>query len=226
MPPIASSPAPTRQASPLRYLAVVLLGLGGLGALTGYLVCGDRKSPSAGARAMASDRLAGLRPMTSGRVPKLRLARPQKVPALGHTGDPPPPELLPPRERLAPLITMYGEFFDAVGLEATEMRELRRLLFQAHQFVLRAQPQAGQPAQPEGELPRRRAQALALFQKELENTLRPDQAERVMAHPFVKELLNWNEPFFESDARGLASVRADLMSREAKGATYIPEPLE
>jgi hypothetical protein len=61
---------------------VVALGLAAVGALGGYVMCGDRKTPSAGGQAMASnlasDRLAGLRPMTSGRVPKLKVVRPQR----------------------------------------------------------------------------------------------------------------------------------------------------
>jgi hypothetical protein len=211
-----------------------VLGIAGaLGAvflLGGYVICGDR-DPSASAepqpQAAVNDRLAGLRPVTSGRVPKLRPARPEKPPALARapeTTPPPPAPSSDPKERMAPLVSLYSNLFEVSGLDPTEMRELRKMLHEAHEWVLKPSPVAGALL---GNRPSaKREQALALLQKNLSEAIRPEQVERVIAHSFVLELLSWNEPFFESDARGLVSVRADVMPREAPGATYLPESAE
>jgi hypothetical protein len=225
VPPIGSQPAPPQTASPARTLTFVMLGLAGVLLLGGYLMCGDRSPSSSAAQQAqenASDRLAGLRPMTSGRVPKLRTARPERPPTLVRPAEqPPPPNLTSPKERMAPLVAMYGDFYEATGLDATEMRELRRLLYQAHQWVLKPGPAAGKLL---GNNPSaKRTQAMALLQAQLSDTIRPEQVERVMNHSFLQELLSWNEPFFESDARGLVNVRADVMPPEAPGAAHVPE---
>jgi hypothetical protein len=193
---------------PFAVVAVALVAAGLW--LRGYLL-GDGQSDAAQARAPA-ERTADPpgprhRALGSGRVPKLRVARPaaaSPAPAVAAPG-----RTLTPRARLAPLIALYGEFLEETALDVTSQREVRRMLHLAHESVLRGEQLAAQRLGEVGSAPGRRQRALLELEREVREGM-PDQAERVLAHPFIQELLAWNEPLFESTPRGVVNLREDL----------------
>jgi hypothetical protein len=145
----------------------------------------------------------------------------------GGVGQPPPPaDPQPPRAQAAgggrpgagPRLPR-GPAGDAAPardrpvppqLDASSQREVRRLLHRAHESVLLTEQLAAQNLAERGSPKGTRERALRELEGELANEVRPEEAERVLAHPFVQELLAWNEPLFEADPRGLVNLRKDL----------------
>jgi hypothetical protein len=187
-------------------VVVGLLGLGAVALWLGSAFLGDRSA----AEPAASDS-PRLRPIRSHRVPKLRVAA-APAPAHGFPAAPPatPPQLVTARSRLAPLLSHYRTFLEETQLDASSQREVRRLLHRAHESVLLTEQLAAQNLAERGSPKGTRERALRELEGELANEVRPEEAERVLAHPFVQELLAWNEPLFEANPRGVVNVRADL----------------
>jgi hypothetical protein len=187
-------------------VVVGLLGLGAVGLLLGSLVLGDR---SAAEPAVSDGRRQ--RPLRSHRVPKLRVAA-SPAPAHGFPAAQAaaPPQLVTVRSRLAPLLSQYRSFLEETELDTSSQREVRRLLHQAQESVLLTEQLAAQNLAERGSPKGTRERALRDLERELASQVRPEEAERVLAHPFVQELLAWNEPLFEASPRGVVNVRADL----------------
>lgn len=201
---------PSRTRTPRRAVALVAVAAVALGAavlLLGSLFGGDRSVAEADPATAARHR-----PIRNHRVPRLRV--PGSTPASAH-GVPappsaPPPQLLPARTRLAPLMSLYNEFLEVTELDASAQREVRRILHLAQQNLLRSEELAAQNLAESGSPQGRRERALRDLERELEVQVRPEEAERILAHRFVQELLAWNEPLFEADPRGLVNLREDL----------------
>jgi hypothetical protein len=187
-------------------VVVGLLGLGAVVLWLGSAFLGDRSA----SEPAASDSPRH-RPIRSHRVPKLRVAA-APAPAHGFPVAPPvtPPQLVTARSRLAPLLSHYRSFLEETQLDTSSQREVRRLLHQAHESVLLTEQLAAQNLAERGSPKGTRERALRELEAELANEVRPEEAERVLAHPFVQELLAWNEPLFEANPRGVVNVRADL----------------
>jgi hypothetical protein len=187
---------------------VAAAGLGAVALLLGSLFGDDGASAEPGSESTASARHRIVR-----RVPKLRVAGTQ-APAAAHgfaAPQPvPPPQLLPARTRLAPLLSVYQRFLDDTQMDPSSLRELRRILHGAHQKSLRDEPLAAQNLAESGSARARREKALRDLEVELQGQIRPEEVERVMAHPFVQELLASNEPLFQANRRGIVNVRDDL----------------
>jgi hypothetical protein len=188
---------------------VVAAGLAAVALLLSSLFGDDGAAAGAGSEsATATARHRAVR-----RVPKLRVAGTQ--PPGGAHGFPapqavPPPQLLPAKTRLAPLLSFYQRFLDDTQMDPSSLRELRRILHGAHQRSLRNEQLAAQNLGESGSAQARREKALRDLEVELQGQIRPEEVERVMAHPFVPELLASNEPLFQANRRGIVNVRDDL----------------
>jgi hypothetical protein len=187
---------------------VAAAGLGAVALLLGSLFGDDGASAEPGPESTASARHRTVR-----KVPKLRVAGTQAAAAAHGFPAPqpvPPPQLLPARTRLAPLLSVYQRFLDDTQMDPSSLRELRRILHGAHQKSLRDEQLAAQNLAESGSARARREKALRDLEVELQGQIRPEEVERVMAHPFVQELLASNEPLFQANRRGIVNVRDDL----------------
>jgi hypothetical protein len=154
--------------------------------LVGALLLGDGDDEVQAAAATARQRA-----YRQARVPRLRVPPPTAEVAHLRPRSPSLASAVPalaaaPRDRLAPLLSHYVEFLEDTGIDATDGREVRRILHQAQQSLLRGDQLAAQrlaePGSPQG----RRQRALLDVERELQAVIRPEQVSRVLAHAFVQ----------------------------------------